>query len=165
MKPARRGAGFRKAYGSQGGANMKRMVIVCHSMGGNLSDLQIRDSGDAMVKLLCDRPLDQLNVDRKAQDVLRRLLVFKSNPDIQRVAYLASPHCGSDMAAGSIGRLGARLIHLPVDLLYAGLAQGVVDRIVGFTETGRQQTSAKLDSVHSLRPDNPGFATTGMKIR
>ena len=57
-----------------------------------------------------------------ARDILARnsnnslvmhALIFKSNPRIKRVVFICTPHRGSGMASGGIGRLAISLISLP----------------------------------------------------
>ena len=149
-------AEFRATYDSpQSGANMRRTVIVCHSMGGNLTDLQIRHSGDSLRKLFFEKPIEELEVSNEQQAVLRSLFVFEPNPDIERVVFLAAPHRGSKIASNPIGELGDWLIKVPSQIANSGLSFAELLELPGLSSVGRVEAESKLDSVRSLRPDNP----------
>ena len=40
-------------------------------------------------------------------------LVFNHRPDVERVIFISTPHRGSKIASGWIGRIGAALVHTP----------------------------------------------------
>jgi len=40
-------------------------------------------------------------------------LMFRHRDDVQRLIFIATPHRGSELASGFIGRLAARLIRAP----------------------------------------------------
>lgn len=152
-------ANFQTVYDPLGkNPKMRRMVVVCHSMGGNLTDLQIRDTGDAFVKLNFELPLDDLDINPQQREDLRDLLVFQANPDIARVIYLATPHRGSKLAINLIGWLGNKLINIPIFILNNGITASGLAELPHLTPFGEQQVSEKLDSIRSLRPDNPNFS-------
>ena len=79
-----------------------------------------------------------------------RSLIFDANPQLKRVVFICTPHRGSEMAIGTIGELGMRLIALPATSRPA------------ITEVGRRACAPSPakpqrlpNSVTSLSPKNP----------
>jgi hypothetical protein len=86
------------------------MVLLGHSMGGILSRTVAVASGDQFWRLYSDRPFDEILGDRAVLDELSRYFFFKPLPFISRVVFLATPHHGSEMSRGVVGRVGTSLI-------------------------------------------------------
>src|SRR4051812_43469285 len=103
-----------------------QMVLLGHSMGGLLSHFMVVDSGDQLWKLNSDRSFDEILGPSKILDELRRLLFFKPLPFVKRVVFLATPHGGSDLSRGVVGRVSAGLINDP-DYIHKLLYQLVKD--------------------------------------
>ncbi|MFV1994438.1 MAG: lipase family alpha/beta hydrolase, partial [Verrucomicrobiales bacterium] len=149
---------------------MRRMIIVGHSMGGLLSSLQIRDSGDIILNKFFTRPIseiDTLSADQRK--TILKLVRFESNPDIERAVFLCSPHRGSEIAESFYGRLAIRMMKFPFDVFDLTLS-GVEDlatarpkeriaEIDGLTELGRTIATARPDGIKSLKPHDPFLAT------
>jgi pimeloyl-ACP methyl ester carboxylesterase len=99
-----------------------RMVLLGHSMGGLLSHMMSVSSGDQFWRLYSDRPFDTMIITSpKVREELQRYLFFDSLTYVKRVVFLATPHRGSDMSRGVVGRVGNGLISDPDhihDLLY-----------------------------------------------
>ena len=78
--------------------------------------------------------------------------IFKANPRIKRVVFICTPHRGSEMASGGIGRLAISLISLPLNVatvLKDAVTQAELTQITG---------SKRLpNSVYGLQPNNPTF--------
>ena len=49
----------------------------------------------------------------KHAELLEEVLVFNHRPEVQRVIFISTPHRGSKLAAGWIGRIGAALVKTP----------------------------------------------------
>ncbi|NCF91452.1 MAG: hypothetical protein GWQ05_10905 [Verrucomicrobiaceae bacterium] len=149
---------FSQTYDPKGRIpNMRNMVILGHSMGGLLSNMQIRDSGDALLKLVFKDPIDQVNIDPAVREKLADIGVFKANPDIDRAIFMAAPHRGSEMASNVVGHIGAWLIRLPFDLVDSVF--GNLELIDQLTDVGQQMSKRPRNSVASLRTDNPILST------
>ena len=88
------------------------MVIINHSMGGNLTHLQVIDTGDVLVKGIFKQNAPKI-MTLPPDSPIKQALVFKANPRIKRVVFIATPHRGAPLAVNFIGRIGAALIHLP----------------------------------------------------
>jgi len=135
--------------------NHRPYVLVGHSMGGILSRTQVTTVTRAMWEK------DQ-NVGKAAADIFARnstdglivrSMTFRANSRIKRVIFVCTPHRGSEMASGGVGRLGISLISLPLDI-----ATNITDSVTG-TELAQITGSAKRlpNSVTGLKPTNPAF--------
>ena len=132
-------------------AKMNKMVIIGHSMGGLVSELQIKDSGDAFWP--ADGPkLAELNLSKKKKKLLEDTVYFKAVPQIKRAIFIATPHQGSDIAISRFGEALSRLISLPAELtgVVVSIAKlepsfGPISGIEGHIPT----------AVDNLRPNSP----------
>lgn len=132
---------------------MDDAVLLGHSMGGVLTNLQIRDSSDHLERLMLEKPIDELAVDEARKRQLRRLFVFDANPDVDEAIIIAAPLRGSEFAANPIGQLGAWLIRLPFDLVDSLFGELMV--VDALTNVAQDVLQRPPNSVNSLRPDNP----------
>ena len=88
-----------------------QMVLLGHSMGGLLSHMMSVSSGDKLWRLYSDRAFDtEIIGPRDVLDELRTYLFFEPLPFVKQVVFLATPHRGSDMSRGVVGRVGTNLI-------------------------------------------------------
>lgn len=99
---------------------MNEMIIIGHSMGGLVSELQIKNSGDAFWPEGHARP-DTLGMEPAQAQMLTDSVFFKAVPQIKRAIFIATPHRGSDIAETRVGDLFSRLIRLPAELTDAFL--------------------------------------------
>jgi pimeloyl-ACP methyl ester carboxylesterase len=90
-----------------------RMVLLGHSMGGLLSHMMSVSSGDEFWRLYSDRPFTSMIAAPKVREELSEYLFFEPLPFVSRVAFLATPHRGSDLSRGVVGRVGNGLISDP----------------------------------------------------
>lgn len=91
-----------------------QMVLVGHSMGGLLSHAMVVESGNAFWQLYTDRPFDdRLQGPAKVLDELKRYMFFRPLPFVREVVFLGTPHRGSDLSRGLVGRMSAGLISDP----------------------------------------------------
>lgn len=149
-------AAFQKHYDPQRrNAKMRRMVIVGHSMGGMLTDLQIRDTGDTLMNLIFTRPLDEIDLTEAEKEAVRELAIFEANPDVERAVFIAAPHRGSDIATDFIGRLGSAFINIPKTLIEAEPLH-LVD---GLTDFGVYVATHQPDGIKGLAPNQKLFTT------
>ena len=103
-----------------------QMVLLGHSMGGVLSRMMAVASGDQLWRLYSDRSFDDILGPRPVLDELRRYFFFEPLPFVSRVVFLATPHRGSDLTRGVVGRVGSSLISDP-DSIHKLLYQLVKD--------------------------------------
>ncbi|MGV3660256.1 MAG: esterase/lipase family protein [Prosthecobacter sp.] len=96
---------------------LKKMVLVGHSMGGLLSRMQVIDPKDTMARAMLGTTPDKLRVSHAVEERLVHNLMFKPQPHVRRLVFIATPHRGSNLASFNIVRRLASLIRLPVDTL------------------------------------------------
>ncbi|MEO1130994.1 MAG: hypothetical protein AAFX05_14975, partial [Planctomycetota bacterium] len=133
---------------------LRDMVLLGHSMGGLLSKAQVQASGTTMWHSLHPTPFDQLDLPDALRAHLEEVFFYEADPDISRIVFIATPHCGSSMADGWIGRFGDALVELPdefddVDVWFAEERRSIdVDDTY---QLGRGVPS----SIDDLREDAP----------
>ncbi len=142
---------FQAHYGRRN-PNFRQMVLTGHSMGGVLSNAQVRSSGDVFADFLFDRPIEDLeDLTEEQKRTLRDILIFEANPNVSRVICVAAPHRGSNIATSPIGNLGHKLVRFPREIF---MDRSLVD-IEGLTEAGREVIEDRPDSVRGLKPGSP----------
>jgi pimeloyl-ACP methyl ester carboxylesterase len=110
------------------------MILLGHSMGGLLAHAMVVESGNGFWQLYTDRTFDQrLQGPPKVLDELKRYMFFSPLPFVREVVFLGTPHRGSDLSRGFVGRVSAGLINDPdhvADLLSQVVRQnpGAFDR-------------------------------------
>jgi len=90
---------------------LRKMVVIGHSQGGLLTKLTTVDSG--MKFWTTDMPFDEVKASPETKETLRRSVFFKPVPSVKRVVFVSTPHGGSFVAGGWIGRLTSKFISLP----------------------------------------------------
>jgi pimeloyl-ACP methyl ester carboxylesterase len=136
--------------------HMRNMILIGHSMGGILSNMQIRDSGDTITDLAFTRPIDDVvGLSPKVKEGLKELAIYKANPDITRAIFLASPHRGSEGADNPLVVLGSKLIKFSRNIT----SKESIDGVEGLTPLGKKFLTHRPDSIHGLRPNAVGTAT------
>src|SRR6476660_639094 len=132
--------------------NHRPYVVVGHSMGGILAQAQVVTVTPAMWEKALGKVATNVLARNARNSLIVRGLVFKANPRIKRVVFICTPHRGSEMASGGIGRLAISLISLPLNLattLNDAVTQAELVQITG---------SKRLpNSVYGLQPNNPTF--------
>jgi triacylglycerol esterase/lipase EstA (alpha/beta hydrolase family) len=133
--------------------NHKPYVVIGHSMGGMLTHDQVIALSRAMWEKQT-RELAKTIFNKEPSDSLVvRATTFRPNPRIKRVIFICTPHRGSDLASGGLGRFGISLITLPATLA-ANLRNS-------FTSTELVQltgSSKRLpNSVWGLKPSSPAL--------
>lgn len=128
----------------------KKMVVIGHSMGGCISRLLITDVGDKLWMEYFGKPPAQVEMSADTKQLLSEALIFNHRPEVGRVIFVAAPLKGADMAAGWMGRLGAKLVKAPFTLARAGAE--VLQKV---TFTGDATTLKRMpNSVDTLSPNN-----------
>ncbi|MDR3623234.1 MAG: hypothetical protein P4L85_28025 [Paludisphaera borealis] len=127
-----------------------QMVLLGHSMGGLLSHCMMVSSGEELWQLNSDRSFDEILGPPPVLAELRRLLFFEPVPSVSRVVFLATPHRGSDLSRGVVGRVGANLISDP-DHIHKLLGQLVKDNPDAFGRRFKRFPT----SIETLATDSP----------
>jgi pimeloyl-ACP methyl ester carboxylesterase len=93
--------------------NHKRVVLIGHSMGGMICRLMITDSGDKIWRSNFSTAPAQTPLSGETRKLLEEALLFVHRNDVQRVIFISTPHRGSKIASGWIGRIGSSLVRTP----------------------------------------------------
>jgi len=91
----------------------KRVVLIGHSMGGMICRLMITDAGDKIWRDFFATSPAKTPLSSDTRKLLEESLVFNHRPEVQRVIFISTPHRGSKIASGWIGRIGAALVRTP----------------------------------------------------
>lgn len=92
---------------------LKRMVVIGHSQGGLLTKLTAVNSGTRFWDNAFKVPIEEVEASPETIDLLRRSMFYTPLPFVERVIFISTPHRGSFIAGGQIGRLASSLISLP----------------------------------------------------
>lgn len=84
------------------------MILIGHSMGGLLAKMMAQDSRSYLWELRSPQPFEKLVGPPEDRDLLRQVVFFKSQPEVRRLIFIATPHRGSRLDRGIIRRVGAR---------------------------------------------------------
>ncbi len=128
----------------------KGFVLVGHSMGGIVSRMQAVTLDRPAWERVAPGMIEKLTAASDKDGIIYRSLIFEANPHLKRAVFICTPHRGSEMAVGSIGELGMRLIALPVTIT-SGISDTVISSLGTFTGGGARMPN----SVTSLSPKNP----------
>lgn len=85
-------------------ARLRSKILVGHSMGGLVSNLQVRRGGESLWARFSEVPIARLPVGEPARRRIEELMVFEPRTDVSRVVFAGVPHRGSPLAL----RAGAR---------------------------------------------------------
>ena len=92
---------------------LHRAMLVGHSMGGLLCRMAISDGGDKFYHHFFRQPMEELKLTPDDRKLVRRTFYYRSEPDVARVVFIATPHHGSGLANGLLGNIGRLLLHMP----------------------------------------------------
>ena len=134
---------------------LQNVVVIGHSQGGLLTRATAVDTGDALVRAVSGKSLDELNLSGKELELVTRYVVYKPLPEVRRVIFICTPHRGSILAGSLVRSLASRLITLPRDVLQAGMNLGSI--LERFTLAGKMKWSMARTSIDSMSPDNPSM--------
>jgi hypothetical protein len=132
-------------------AAFDRMVLVGHSMGGLLARTVAVASSDQLWRLYSDRSFEDILGPPEVLDELRRYFFFRPLPFVSRVVFLATPHRGSELSRGVVGRVGSNLISDP-DSIHKLLYRLVKDNPDAFDSRRFRRFPS---SIETLDPNSP----------
>ena len=132
---------------------LDRMVLVGHSMGGLIAQLQTVDSGNAIWELVSHTPFEKLQGDAATKRAVQDWFFFEANPSVKHVVTIATPFQGSKYSNNTTQWLTRSVSKMPEQLT------SVMKK---FTLEQYDQISSHslLDienGVESLSPDSPFF--------
>jgi pimeloyl-ACP methyl ester carboxylesterase len=124
---------------------LNQMVFVGHSMGGLVSKLLTVDGGEDFFALVSPKPLSDIKLASHTRSELDSIFLFRRQPFIRRVVFIATPHRGSKLSPSLPAKLADQFVHLPKNLLHASadLAQENPDLRLNL-QNGRIPTSVDL---------------------
>ena len=128
----------------------KKMVVIGHSMGGCISRLLITDSERRIWDQMFTVPPEKMDLTPEHKHILTESAIFAHRKEIGRVIFISAPLRGADKAGGWMGRLGARLVKLPSDMISIGKEEARYEKVA----TGHKHLGRFPDSVDTLAPDN-----------
>ena len=128
----------------------KKMVVVGHSMGGCISRLLITDSDRRIWNDLFDVSPEQMPLSEEHRHILTESIVFQHRAEVGRVIFISAPHQGSELATSWVGRFGARLVKMPINLIAFGKEQLTWQQ---YTK-GSEHLHRIPNSVDTLSPKN-----------
>jgi len=134
---------------------MQSLVLIGHSMGGLLARAVSTDSGDVLWNTVFSVPPSALVASPEDVATMRSVLELTALPYVGRVIFVATPHRGSAVADGLLGRLFSGLVSLPQDYreLFVRIARDNRDAI---RPAMRELLSdGGPTSIRALSPRNP----------
>lgn len=134
---------------------MRQMILVGHSMGGILSNIQVREGGEAVRAKLFKPEMKESDLTPHEVKVIAELTDFKANRDVRRVIFVCAPHRGSQFASGTIGGIGIGLIDYSINALL-GITE--VKRSY-LTEDAQRLLDRGATSIGDLEPNSPALTT------
>ena len=135
---------------------MDGMVVVAHSMGGLITKTLVADSGKDLWNTAFKVKPDALAGAEEDLKLVRNLFMFQPRSYVDRVIFIATPHRGSKMSEGLLGRIGSSLVKLPTDF------KNMITRLVTRNpEVMNDKLAARMDargapnSIDALSPEDP----------
>jgi pimeloyl-ACP methyl ester carboxylesterase len=130
---------------------LDQMVLIGHSMGGLVSQLQTVQSGDDYWRLVSNEPIWKIKANAKVKQRLQETYYFQPSPSIRRVVMIGTPHQGSTFSDQTTQWLLGKLIHLP-----KRLADTVQELYVQNPGAFPSNSLLRVDtSIDSLAPNSP----------
>jgi pimeloyl-ACP methyl ester carboxylesterase len=133
--------------------NHRPYVVVGHSMGGMLTQMQVTTVTRAVWKKDLGQTAKSIFANNASDSIVVRAMTFHANPRIKRVVFVCTPHRGSEMASSGIGKFGISLITLPLTL-----SSTIKDSLTSADLALLTGSAKRLpNSVSGLRPSNPAL--------
>jgi pimeloyl-ACP methyl ester carboxylesterase len=136
---------------------ISHMILVGHSMGGLLCRMQVIDSGDAFWNAYFKRRPEEMHFDARTQRFVTGALFFQHQPNVARVIFICTPHCGSQIADWNIGRLASWLVSIPGQTLTSITRIAALD-LDALNPALQRFRNLGTTSIDTLSPRHPYFA-------
>jgi hypothetical protein len=145
------------AYGTD--PAFHRMVIVGHSMGGVLAHMVVSESGREVWESALNVPPEMLRASPATRATLDQLLFFHPLPYVRRVVFIATPHRGSEVANGMVGRFFSGRVRPPAE--QAAIVAEL--RSLNGPDVLRDENfaGASINAIGELRVDSPLLQAIG----
>lgn len=147
-------------------------LLVSHSMGGLVSRMQATTTGRVLWDEVFDKKADALFKRVPEENLIKRSLLTKADPNVRRIIFICTPHRGSELALSSLGNLVTRLISMPATFIQGveTTLGGSFDFLTGKTKipTGIQSLSPKsrtLIAINKLPIQAPHHSIMGDRGR
>jgi hypothetical protein len=134
---------------------LSQIVLVGHSMGGLVSELQACGSEDRLWNAVANRPLSAIVTTPETRAALQDMFFFDPQPNVRCVISLGAPHQGSNWAVRPVGRLGS-LLAAPEAWRSERHKQLLSDNPGVFSDEVADRVPTSVDM---LRPDSTVLAT------
>jgi hypothetical protein len=135
-------------------AALDQMVLVGHSMGGLIANMQIVNSRDDFWHIVSDNPIQLVKADEKTRRGLDRTFYFRADPAVRTIITIGTPHRGSYFANEATRYLAEKLITLP-ETMTARLAALRLENPGFFRDTEMLDGATSLDSISPQAPILP----------
>jgi pimeloyl-ACP methyl ester carboxylesterase len=90
-------------------AAFDQMVLVGHSLGGILAKMMAQDSRSRIWQTVSDRPVDRIVGPPEDCQLIHQAFFYKPVPEVRRLIFIATPHCGSPLVRGVVRDVGTRI--------------------------------------------------------
>jgi hypothetical protein len=134
-------------------AALRRMVLIGHSQGGLLAKAMVVDSGLDFWRNVSSKSLEEIRVDEPTRALLRQAFIFRPQPFVQRVIFIATPQHGSYVAGSWIAHQFSRLVRAPFEV-----TKVMTDVLTGNRDAIAVERARDLripSSVDNMTPGNP----------
>jgi hypothetical protein len=116
--------------------------------------LMITDSGgDKFWRDFFGKSPAQTALSPESKALLKEALIFKPRHDVARVIFISTPHRGSVIAQGPIGRLASSLIRKPME--FVRLGPEILQASVVQQDPGAMKLNRMPNSIDTLAPNDP----------
>lgn len=132
----------------------QRTTLLTHSMGGLVGKALAVRPGDAFWKAAFHVPHETLKLSAQDRADLNEAFEWQPDPSVHRIIFVAVPHRGSAVADNLIGRIG-RALTAPPKTFQSFFQRISADNPGVFTPDYARLGTGRLDSVHSLSPEQP----------
>jgi len=141
----------------------KDIVLIGHSMGGLLCRMQVTNSGRVLWNPIFKDRAETLYREIPNDSLTKRALIFRANPSVKRVIFIATPHRGSPFAVGGIGAFAVHLIRFFSAELLEAIENSAL-HVLGIDEPARKTVFPT--SIEGLSPRSPLLiALSGLPIQ
>lgn len=130
---------------------LDQMVLVGHSMGGLVSELQTIDSGNDFWNVVSEKPFEVIKASYETKRELADTFFFHPDRAVRRVITIGTPFRGSEFSNSTTRWIGSKLIKIP-QILIRGRQELYTENPHCFRENNLIDVDTSIDS---LAPDSP----------